>query len=68
MIFIKGLAGAKWQSERMYTEQDMIEFGEKMQIIMDVDFDGNVEFAFDPKEAIKEFKKKQLTVFLLREK
>jgi hypothetical protein len=53
--------GAKWQQKqdkKMYSEEDMIAFGNKMQLVSDVDFDGNVKFAFDPNESIKQFKKK----------
>jgi hypothetical protein len=55
------LAGAKWQQEqdkKMYSEEDMIAFGNKMQIVSDVDFDGNIKFAFNPSEYIEKFKKK----------
>jgi hypothetical protein len=51
-------AGAKYQAKRMYSEQDMIDFGNKMQLVSDVDFDGNIKFEFNPSEAIKKFKKK----------
>ena len=44
-IFIKALELEK---------QQIIEFGEKMQIIKDVDFDGNVTFIFEPKTHFKE--------------
>jgi hypothetical protein len=43
--------------KRMYSEQDMIDFGNKMQLVSDVDFDGNIKFEFNPSEAIKQFKK-----------
>ena len=36
----------------------MIAFGNKMQLVSDVDFDGNIKFAFDPSQAIKQFKNK----------
>jgi hypothetical protein len=48
--------GAQWQAERMYSEEDMIEFGNKMQIVSDVDFDGNIKFAFTPSEYFEQFK------------
>jgi len=48
--------GAKWQQERMYSEKDMIAFGNKMQIVSDVDFDGNIKFAFNPSEYFEKFK------------
>jgi len=51
--------GAKYQAKRMFSEQDMIDFGNKMQLVSDVDFDGNIKFEFNPSEAIKQFKKKQ---------
>jgi hypothetical protein len=54
--FIKG---AKWQQEQdknKYSEEDMVVFGNKMQLISDVDFDGNVKFVFNPSEAINQFK------------
>lgn len=36
-------------------EREVIEnFGSKMQIISDVDFDGNVTFALDPKESFNQ--------------
>ena len=50
--------GANWQAERMYSEEDMIAFGNKMQIVSDVDFDGNIKFAFNPSEYFEQFKKK----------
>jgi hypothetical protein len=52
------IEGAKWQAERMYSEEDMIEFGEQMQIVSDVDFDGNIKFAFNPSEYFEQSKKK----------
>lgn len=33
---------------KFYTKDEMIDFGQKMQIIRDVDCDGNVDFMFDP--------------------
>jgi hypothetical protein len=44
------------ESERLkeLEKQQIIEFGEKMQIIKDVDFDGNVTFIFEPKTHFKE--------------
>ncbi len=53
--------GAKWQQEQeknKFSEEDMIAFGNKMQLVSDVDFDGNIKFSFDPSQAIKRFKKK----------
>lgn len=55
------IRGAKWQQEqdkKMYSEEDMVVFGNKMQLVSDVDFDGNIKFAFDPSQAIKQFKNK----------
>ena len=57
--FIEGYEeSTKWQQEQdknKYSEEDMIAFGNKMQLVSDVDFDGNVKFAFNPSEAIKQF-------------
>ena len=50
--------GVKYQAKRMYSEQDMIDFGNKMQLVSDVDFNGNIKFEFNPSEAIKKFEKK----------
>jgi hypothetical protein len=53
------IEGAKWQQEqdqKMYSEEDMIAFGNKMQIVSDVDFDGNIKFAFTPSEYFEQFK------------
>jgi hypothetical protein len=49
----------KLKSENKYSEQDMIDFGNKMQLVSDVDFDGNIKFEFNPSEAIKQFKNKE---------
>lgn len=46
------------QDKNKFSEEDMIAFGNKMQLVSDVDFDGNVKFAFNPSEAIKQFKNK----------
>ena len=43
------------QEKNKFSEEDMIVFGNKMQLVSDVDFDGNVKFAFNPSEAIKQF-------------
>jgi len=32
----------------------MIEFGNKMQIVKDIDSDGNIEFAFNPEQFYNE--------------
>jgi hypothetical protein len=34
--------------------QQMIEFGNKMQIVKDIDSDGNIEFAFNPEQFYNE--------------
>lgn len=41
------------QAKQMEKEQ-MIEFGNKMQIVKDIDSDGNIEFAFNPEQYYKE--------------
>jgi hypothetical protein len=46
------------QEKNKFSEEDMIAFGNKMQLVSDVDFDGNIKFAFDPSQAIKQFKNK----------
>jgi hypothetical protein len=35
-------------------EEQMIDYASKMQMIKDVDFDGNVEFCFDPKKSFSQ--------------
>jgi hypothetical protein len=58
-IFKEGIrAGIEETEEIMYSEEDMVEFANKMQIVSDVDFDGNIKFAFNPSEAIKQFTNK----------
>jgi hypothetical protein len=56
--YISQLEQEQEQDKNKYSEEDMVVFGNKMQLVSDVDFDGNVKFAFDPSEAIKQFKKK----------
>jgi hypothetical protein len=46
------------QAKEMEKEQK-IEFAEQMRLIQDVDFDGNVTFAFDPRTHLETFKSKQ---------
>ncbi len=41
------------QAKQMEKRQ-IIEFGSKMQIIKDVDFDGNVTFIYDPEKHFNE--------------
>lgn len=41
------------QAKQMEKEQ-MIEFGNKMQIVKDIDSDGNIEFAFNPEQFYNE--------------
>ena len=44
------IAESKLEKER----EAMIEFAEKMRIVEDVDFDGNIKFAFDVLEKFNE--------------
>jgi hypothetical protein len=34
-------------------KEQLLQFGNKMQIVSDVDFDGNIKFAFNPKEELE---------------
>jgi len=61
---IKLLPREKWiearkeileRAKEMEKEQK-IEFAEKMRLIQDVDFDGNITFAFDPRTHLDTFK------------
>jgi hypothetical protein len=35
-------------------KQQIIDFGNKMQLVKDIDFDGNIEFIFNPEQYYKE--------------
>jgi hypothetical protein len=35
-------------------EEQMVDYASKMQMIKDVDFDGNVEFCFNPKKSFSQ--------------
>ena len=39
-------------------KQQIIDFGNKMQLVKDVDFDGNIEFVFKPEQYYTETFKK----------
>ena len=43
-----------FQEAKELEKQQMIEFGNKMQIIDDVDFDGNVTFFYEPEDYYNE--------------
>lgn len=62
-VFEVGTQNFKRYIEGIYLEkekQQIIDFGNKMQLIRDVDFDGNAIFSFNPEDLYSEtFKTKQ---------
>jgi hypothetical protein len=47
-----------WEQAKEMHEKEMVDACHKMQIINDVDFDGNVTFMFSPEDYYKETYKK----------
>ena len=45
-----------FQQAKAMEKEQKIEFAEKMRLIQDVDFDGNITFAFDPRTHLETFK------------
>jgi hypothetical protein len=51
----------EWSEALEMEKQQIIDFGEKMQLVRDVDFDGNIEFIFNPEQYYNQtFKQQEL--------